>query len=108
MNEQIRLVLFAVLLVSGLVIQITATVGINRFRFSVNRMHPAGMGDSLGLLLTALAAILYTGLNAASLKIILILAVYWITSPVCTHLVSRMVAETQKDEMKTEAKEWRS
>ena len=108
MAEQIRLILFAVLLVSGIVIQITAAVGVNRFRFSVNRMHPAGMGDSLGLLLIILAAIMYTGLNAASMKIILILAVYWITSPVCTHLVSRMVTETQKDEMKTEAKEWKA
>ena len=108
MAEQIRLILFAVLLVGGLAVQITAAAGINRFRFSVNRMHPAGMGDSLGLLLITLAAILYTGLNAASLKILLIPAVYWITSPVCTHLVSRMVRETQKDEMKTEAKEWKS
>ena len=67
MAEQIRLILFAVLLVGGLAVQITAAAGMNRFRFSVNRMHPAGMGDSLGLLLI-----------------------------------------TQKDEMKTEAKEWKS
>ena len=76
MAETVRLVLFAVLLAGGLVIEITAVFGANRFRFSLNRMHPAGMGDTLGLLLMTLAMI--------------------------------VVRETEEEQLKTEAKEWKS
>lgn len=108
MGETIRLVLAAVLLVCGLVIQVTAVFGANRFRFSLNRMHPAGMGDTLGLLLMALAAVLYTGFSIQTLKILAIVAVYWIASPVCTHMIGRLVRETEEEPLKTEAKEWKS
>lgn len=108
MGETIRLVLAAVLLVCGLVIQVTAVFGANRFRFSLNRMHPAGMGDTLSLLLMALAAVLYTGFSIQTLKILAIVAVYWIASPVCTHMIGRLVRETEEEPLKTEAKEWKS
>ena len=108
MLEYLRLAVFCVLLFSGLVIQLTALIGVNKFRFAVNRMHPAGMGDTLGLLLTALAMAVYTGFDWITLKILLVVAVYWITSPVCTHLVSRLVRETEEKQLKTEAKEWKS
>ena len=108
MAETVRLVLFAVLLAGGLVIEITAVFGANRFHFSLNRMHPAGMGDTLGLLLMTLAMIVYSGFDWIALKILLAVAVYWITSPVCTHLISRLVRETEEEQLKTEAKEWKS
>ena len=37
------------LLLAGLFIQITAVIGVNRFRFSLNRLHPAGMVDFRGM-----------------------------------------------------------
>ncbi len=108
MAEDIRLGLSVALLICGLVIEVTAVFGANRFRFSLNRMHSAGMGDTLGLMLIAVAAILYLGWDAGGLKIALIVAVYWITSPVCTHMLGRMVKETGEERLKTEAKEWKS
>ena len=71
-------------------------------------MHPAGRGDTLGLLLMALAMIVYTGFDWIALKIAAVVAVYWITSPVCTHLVGKLVRETDEKQLKTEAKEWKS
>ena len=108
MLEYLRLIVFAVLLISGLVIQITAVVGVNRFKFAVNRMHPAGMADTLGLLLMALAAIVYAGFDAVTLKIIFVVGFFWITSPVCSHLIGRLVRETDEKHFEAEAKEWKS
>ena len=108
MAETLRLALFAMLMAGGLIFEISAVFGANRFRFSLNRMHPAGMGDTLGLLLMSLAMIVYTGFDWIALKILAAVAVYWITSPVCTHLVGKLVRETEEEQLKTEAKEWKS
>ncbi len=107
MLEYLRLIVFAILLISGLIIQITAMVGVNRFKFAVNRMHPAGMADTLGLLLMALAAIVYAGFDAVTLKIIFVVGFFWITSPVCSHLIGRLVRETDEKHFEAEAKEWK-
>ena len=88
--------------------KITAVIGANRFPFAVNRMHPADMGDTLGLLLMALAAIVYAGFDAVTLKILFVVAFFWITSPVCSHLIGSLVRETEEKHFKAEAKEWKS
>ena len=106
MLEYIRFGLFVVLLLSGLIIEITAMVGVNRFRFSMNRAHAAGMGDTLGLLLVALAAAVYLGFSDVVLKIALIVAFFYLTSPVCSHLIGRLIRETD-ERFQAEAKEWK-
>ncbi len=107
MLEYIRLGAFALLLLLGLVIELTAVLGVSRFRFSLNRIHAAGMGDTLGLMLIALAAVVYTGLNGITLKILAIVAFFWLTSPVSSHLIGRLVRETEEKKMKEEAKVWK-
>ena len=107
MLEYIRLGLFCALLLSGLFIELTAIWGVNRFRFSVNRLHAAGMGDTLGLLLIGLAAAVYAGFTAVTVKIAFVVAFLWITSPVCTHLIGRLVLETEENQLEAEAKEWK-
>ncbi len=107
MLEYIRLGLFGALLLAGLFIELTAVWGVNRFRFSVNRLHAAGMGDTLGLLLIGCAAAVYAGFSAATVKIALVVAFLWITSPVCTHLIGRLVRETEEEKLEAEAKEWK-
>lgn len=106
MPDTIRLIAFGALLFSGLVIQLTAVVGVNRFRYVMNRMHAAGMGDTLGLLLMALSAVVYTGFDAITVKILLVVAFLWLTSPVCSHLIGRLIRETDED-FEKEAKEWK-
>ena len=100
MLEYIRAGVFAFLLLAGLFIQITAVIG-------VNRLHPAGMADTLGLLLMALAAVVYTGFSPVTLKILLVVALFWIASPVCSHLIARLVRETDEKHFEAEAKEWK-
>ncbi len=107
MFEYLRLGLFCVLLLAGLILQLTALLGVNRFRFAVNRMHPAGMADTLGLLLMALAALVYAGFGWITVKILFLVALFWITSPVCSHLIGRLVRETDEAHFEAEAKEWK-
>ena len=107
MAETLRFILFAGLLAAGFVIQFAALFGVSRFRFSLNRLHAAGMGDTLGLLLFVLAAVVYAGFSAVTLKFICIVAFFWITSPVCSHLIGRLVRETDEERFETEAEEWK-
>ena len=106
MLEYLRFALFAILLLAGLAIEITSILGVNRFHYSINRMHAAGMGDTLGLMLICLAAIVYNGLDVTALKIILVVAFFWLTAPVAGHLLGRLVSETD-ERFEAEAKQWK-
>ena len=106
--EWLRLGMFILLLAAGLSVMVTAVVGVNRFRFSLNRIHAAGMGDTLGMLLIALAAIVYVGFDAVTLKILCIVAFLWLTSPVCSHLIGRLIRETDEERYEEETREWKS
>ena len=106
MLEYIRFGIVAVLLLAGLLVEVTAVLGVSRFRYSLNRIHAAGMGDTMGLLLIALAAIVYLGLNAVTVKIIFIVGFFWLTGPVSGHLIGRLVSETD-EHFDAEAKLWK-
>ena len=51
MLDWFRFVLTAVLMLAGLFVLLVGVVSQYRFRYVLNRMHAASMGDSLGLLL---------------------------------------------------------
>jgi multicomponent Na+:H+ antiporter subunit G len=82
-----------VLLLAGLVFFAGGAVGILRFPDFYSRLHPAGMLDSMGLLLAMVALALYNlhhlTLNTAltGLKILLIVVFVFITSPTATHAI---------------------
>lgn len=104
--EYLRFLLFAALLLAGLFIEVTALVGFCRLGHSLNRIHPAGMGDILGLLLISLAAIVYVGFDAVTLKILLVVGFFWLTSPVAGHLIGRLVSQTD-EKFESEARPWK-
>ena len=106
MLEYIRFGLFALFLLGGLLILLSAIIGVTRFRYSINRIHAAGMGDTLGLMMISIAAIIYTGWNDMTLKILFILGFFWLTSPVAGHLLGRLISETD-EHFRAEAKLWK-
>lgn len=93
----IRFIPAAVLIVAGIGVMAVGTLGIFRISYVLNRLHAAAMGDSLGLLLVALGLIILYGWSFASLKLLLIVALFWIASPVCSHLLSSLEAFTNDD-----------
>ena len=85
------------LLLLGLVFEVLAVFGVNRFRRALNRMHAAAMGDTLGLLFVMLGLMVLTGWSMDSLKLFLVVAFFWIASPVSGHMISRLEAMTDED-----------
>ena len=46
MLEWLRFILFTVLLALGAMFMLNAVIGVNRFGFSLNRLHAASIGDT--------------------------------------------------------------
>ena len=96
MLDWLRFILTAVLLVSGIGVLCISMFGVYRFKFVLNRMHAAAMGDTLGIGVSMTGLILLSGLNYTSLKMALIIVFLWLASPVSSHLISRLEVVTNK------------
>ena len=90
MTEWIRFILAAVLMGFGMICFLTAVIGNLRFGFVLNRIHSAGVGDTLGVLSVVLSLTVASGLRMETLKLILVLVFLWIASPVSTHFLSQV------------------
>lgn len=81
------------LLVSGLFFFFAGALGILRFPDFFSRLHPAGKLDTMGLFTSMLAMALWVahdgslGAVLTALKILLIVAFVFITSPTATHAI---------------------
>ena len=72
--ENVRIVAGIILIAVGLFVYITATFGLFRFHYVLNRMHAAALGDTLGILFVRLG---------------LIICFLWLASPVSSHLLAK-------------------
>lgn len=98
----IRFAVAAVLTGLGLFCLISGVLGVYRFRYALNRIHAAALMDTVGILLMLLGVIVATGLNIASIKMLVVISFLWLTSPVSGHLISRMEV-TINDELGKDA-----
>ena len=98
--EWIRFLVGAALLLTGVAIFIIEMIGVFRFRYVLNRMHAAAMGDTLGIGLSLLGLIVMSGLSFTSLKLLLVIIFLWFSSPVSSHLIARLEVTTNEDEEK--------
>ena len=81
-------------IIGGLVFMCVETFGIFRVHYVLNRMHAAAMGDTLGIGLITVGFVIIFGFSFATLKVILILALFWMASPVCSHLLAKLETMT--------------
>ena len=107
MLDWIKFIVVALFLLTAVVLESFAIFGVNRFRFSLNRLHAAAIGDTLSITCVILAAIVYTGFELLSLKYFMVLTRMWMTSPVSGHLISLLVVKTD-DDIEKEAKVWKN
>ena len=68
----------------------SAVLGTFRFGFIMNRIHAAGIGDTVALLCVVLASVIGSGEVMTILKLILVLVFMWCTSPVSTHFLGQI------------------
>ena len=96
MLEWIRFIVAALCIIAGLVVAGVATFGVFKFKFVLNRMHAAAMGDTLAILFVLAGLMVISGFSFTSLKLLLIILFLWFASPVSSHLIARLEVATDK------------
>ncbi len=97
MTDWVRLAVSAAFLLAGLLVFVSAAVGVNKFKRALNRMHAAALGDTLGILFMILGLAIWKGLGFASFKLLLVVLFFWLASPVAGHMISRLEVMTDED-----------
>lgn len=92
--EWIRFGIGSVFLAAGLVTFALELFAVYRFRYVLNRMQVAAMGDTLGIGISLVGLMILSGLNFTTLKLALVVAFLWFSSPVSSHLIARLEVAT--------------
>lgn len=98
--EWIRFLIGAGLLLFGLGIFAIEMIGVFRFRYVLNRMHAAAMGDTLGIGFSLVGLIVMSGFNFTSLKLFFVIVFLWFSSPASSHLIARLEVTTDEEKEK--------
>lgn len=93
----IRTVIAALLYAPAIFIFFTEVFGLFRFKYVLNRMHAAAMGDTLGIILIVAGTAVLRGLSMATLKLLLVPVFMFLTGPTVTHLIAGGELETNPD-----------
>ena len=95
--EWLRFLLGVTFILMGLLVFVIQLVGVYKFKYVLNRMHAAGMGDTMGISLCLIGTMFLFGWSFTSLKIALIVVFLWLASPVSSHLISRLEVTTNEE-----------
>jgi len=95
--ETIRFILGTLFILCGLAIFVIEIIGNYRFSYVLNRMQAAATGDSFGIALCLIGTIFYFGFSLASLKLLFVEIFLWFSSPVSSHVVAKLEADTNED-----------
>ena len=100
--EWLRFCIIAICLIAAVIIEIIAVFGVFKYKFVLNRMHSAAIGDTLALSLVTIALIVANGFSMFSLKMILVLGFLWLASAISSHVISRMEISIDDDQVQRE------
>lgn len=100
----------AFFLAGGLITFLVEIFGVFRFGYVLNRMHAAALGDTLGISLSMIGLMIFSGWNFTTLKMGMVIIFLWCASPVSSHLIARLEVTTNEEleqycERQTPAKE---
>lgn len=95
--EWLRFIVGVAFILMGLLVFVIQLIGVFKFKYILNRMHAAGMGDTMGISLCLIGSMFLFGWGFTSLKIALIVAFLWFASPVSSHLISRLEVTTNEE-----------
>lgn len=79
----------AILLAAGSFFLVVGALGILRMPDVFTRMHAASVSDTLGAGFLILAMVIQAGFSLVTVKLLVILAVFFFTSPLTTHALAR-------------------
>ena len=95
--EWLRFIIGIAFIIMGLLVFVIQLVGVFKFKYVLNRMHAAGMGDTMGISLCLIGTMFLYGWGFTTLKVALIVAFLWLASPVSSHLISRLEVTTNEE-----------
>lgn len=95
--EWIKICIGCTFLFCGIAIFFTELFGVFHFKYVLNRMHAAAMGDTLGITSCLIGLMIFSGFNYTTLKILLIIIFLWCASPVSSHVLARLEAATNEN-----------
>ena len=85
----IRFIISAVFMLLGIFVIFSAMVGNFRFGYVLNRMQVGATADTLGAFFIIAALVVASGLNAISVKLVMMIAFLWFANPVSSHFLAR-------------------
>ena len=103
--SMVRLIIAIVFFSIGAIFCLISALGVFRLKFVLNRMHSAALADTGGLFFIILGLMVLSGFTFMTLKLGLIVVVFWLTSPVSGHLLSNLVKNTMGEELEKNAKQ---
>lgn len=77
------------LIIAGSFFTVVGAVGLVRMPEVFTRMHAASVTDTLGVGFLILGMMLQAGFSLATLKLLILLALFFFTAPVVTHALAR-------------------
>ncbi len=95
--EWVRFIFGALFILCGLTIFLIEMIGVFRFKYVLNRMHAAAMGDTLGIACSLIGLIIISGFNFTSMKLFCVIVFLWFSSPTSSHLIARLEVATDED-----------
>ncbi len=95
--EWIRFIIGALFMLCGLLVFIIEMIGVFRFKYVLNRMHAAALGDTLGIGCSLIGLMIISGLNFTSLKLFCVIVFLWFSSPTSSHLIARLEVATDEE-----------
>ena len=94
----IRFILGTLFLICGMLLFVVEIISVFKLHYVLDRMHAAATGDTFGIGLSLVGLIILSGFNFISLKLLLVLLFLWFSSPVSSHLISKLEVITHSGE----------
>ena len=92
-----REILASVFIIGGILVFILSLVGVFRFKYVLNRMHAAALGDTLGLALIVVGLIILSDNFFVGAKLLLIILFFWLSSPIASNSIAKVESLTNKN-----------
>lgn len=93
----IRLIISALFVIAGIDVIVTALIGNFRFGYVLNRMQVAATADTLGAVLVLIGLIIKAGFSMVSVKLFIMIILFWVAGPVASHFLARTEAVTNEN-----------
>lgn len=94
--ELVRIVLGSLFLFAGILVFILQIFGVFRLNYILNRLHAAAMGDTMGIFLCITGLCIFSGFNYTTAKLVLVVILFWVASPVSSHMTALLELYTNR------------